>query len=112
HEAEKLCDSILLINKGKAILDDSLANIKSRKSSNIVSTELEGDTNFIEKLPIVKAVQSEGNNFEITLSDNADTQQLLKILVERLHVRRFEVKIPSLHEIFVELVGTSNEENS
>jgi ABC-2 type transport system ATP-binding protein len=112
HEAEKLCDSILLINKGRVILDDSLANIKSKRSSNIVSAELEGDTDFIEKLPLVKSVKSEGKNYEITLSDNADTQQLLKILAERLHVRRFEEKVPSLHEIFVELVGTSNEENS
>jgi len=109
HEAEKLCDSILLINKGRVILDDSLANIKSRRSSDIISAELEGDTDFIEKLPLVKSVKSEGKNYEITLSDNADTQQLLKVLVERLHVRRFEEKVPSLHEIFVELVGTSNE---
>jgi len=111
HEAEKLCDSILLINKGQAILDDSMANIKSRCSSNIVSAELEGDTNYIEKLPIVKAVKSEGHNFEITLAGDADTQQLLRALVERLGVRRFEVKVPSLHEIFVDLVGSSNVEN-
>ncbi len=112
HEAEKLCDSILLINKGQAILDDSLANIKSRRTSHIISAELEGDTVFIEKLPLVKSVESDGHNFEITLAVNADTQQLLQVLVERLRVRRFEVKVPSLHEIFVELVGTSNAENS
>lgn len=112
HEAEKLCDSILLINKGQAILDDSLVNIKSRGSSNVVSAELEGDTAFIEKLPIVKSTISDGHNFEITLSDNADTQRLLKALVERVHVQRFEVKVPSLHEIFVNLVGSSNAENS
>jgi ABC-2 type transport system ATP-binding protein len=112
HEAEKLCDSILLINKGQAILDDSMANIKSRRTSHIVSAELEGDTDFIENLPIVKAVESDGQNYEIILADSSDTQQLLKILVERLHVQRFEVKVPSLHEIFVELVGASNVENS
>ena len=112
HEAEKLCDSILLINKGRAILDDSLANIKSRRSSNVVSTELEGDTDFIEMLPEVKSLKSEGNNIEITLADKADTQQLLKVLVERLRVHRFEVKVPSLHEIFIDLVGASNAENS
>jgi len=112
HEAEKLCDSILLINKGQAILDDRLAHIQSQRTSHVVSAELEGDTGFIGKLPTVAAVESEGHHFEITLADSADTQQLLKSLVERVRVQRFEVKVPSLHEIFVDLVGTSNEENS
>jgi len=46
------------------------------------------------------------------LSDSADTQQLLQSLIERVRVQRFEVKVPSLHEIFVELVGKGNAEDS
>ncbi len=112
HEAEKLCDSILLINKGKAILDDRLANIQSQRTSHVVSVELEGDTGFIEKLPMVTAIKSNGHRLEISLVDKADTQELLKSLVSRVRVQRFEVKVPSLHEIFVDLVGTSDAEDS
>ncbi len=112
HEAEKLCDSILLINKGKAILDDRLANIQSQRTSHVVSVELEGDTGFIEKLPTVTAIKSNGHRLEISLVDKADTQELLKSLVSRVRVQRFEVKVPSLHEIFVDLVGTSDAEDS
>jgi len=112
HEAEKLCDSILLINKGKAILNDRLANIKSRQRSHVVSVELEGDTGFIEKLPKVTAIKSNGHHLEISLADNADTQELLKSLMSRVRVQRFEVKVPSLHEIFVELVKKSDAEDS
>jgi len=112
HEAEKLCDSILLINKGKAILNDRLANIKSQRRSHIVSVELEGDTDFIEKLPKVTAIKSNGHCYEISLADNADTQELLKSLVSRVRVQRFEVKVPSLHEIFVELVRKGDAEDS
>ncbi|MFZ2149428.1 MAG: ATP-binding cassette domain-containing protein [Sedimentisphaerales bacterium] len=112
HEAEKLCDSILLINKGKAVLDDRLANIQSRQKSHVVSVELEGDTGFIEKLPKVTAIKSNGHRLEISLADNADTQELLKSLVSRVRVQRFEVKVPSLHEIFVELVRKGDAEDS
>lgn len=112
HQAEKLCDFILLINKGQAILDDKLAHIQSQRTSHVVSVELEGDTGFIEKLPTVTAVKSDGHHFEITLADSADSQQLLRSLVERVRLQRFEVKVPSLHEIFVDLVGASNAEDS
>ncbi len=112
HEAEKLCDSILLINKGQAILDDKLARIQSQRTSHVVSVELEGDTGFIEKLPMVTAIKSNGHRLEISLVDKADTQELLKSLVSRVRVQRFEVKVPSLHEIFVDLVGTSDAEDS
>jgi len=112
HEAEKLCDSILLINKGKTILDGRLDRIRSQQSSHAISVELEGDTSFIRTLPMVTKVESHGNRLEISLAENADHQQLLKTLAERVRVQAFEVKVPSLHEIFVNLVGASNAEDS
>jgi ABC-2 type transport system ATP-binding protein len=111
HEAEKLCDFILLINKGKLILDDTLDNVRSRQSAHTVSVELEGDTAFVENLPMVTAVKSEGNRLDVSLTD-ADTQQFLRALMQRARVRAFEVKVPSLHEIFVNLVGASDAEDS
>jgi len=111
HEAEKLCDFILLINKGKLILDDTLDNVRSRQSAHTVSVELEGDTAFVENLPMVRAVKSEGKRLDVTLTD-PDTQQFLQALMQRARVRAFEVKVPSLHEIFVNLVGASDAEDS
>jgi ABC-2 type transport system ATP-binding protein len=112
HEAEKLCDSILLINKGKVVLDDKLTVIRSRQKSNAVCLEAEGDTSFIAGLPIVAKVKSEANRLEITLAPNADAQQLLRSVADRVRVQVFEVKVPSLHEIFVSMVGQSDAENS
>jgi len=112
HEAQRLCDSILLINKGQAILDDKLANIQARHISGAVALDAEGDTDFIEQLPMVTAVEPRSDHLEIMLAADADPQELLKALVDRVRVRRFEVKVPSLHEIFVNLVGTSNAQDS
>jgi len=111
HEAEKLCDFILLINKGRPILDGRLDEIRSRQSAHTVSVELEGDSGFVETLPMVKAVKSEGKRLDVTLTD-ADTQQFLQALMQRARVRAFEVKVPSLHEIFVNLVGASDAQDS
>jgi len=111
HEAEKLCDSILLINKGRAVLDDKLAKVRSQKSSHTIRVELEGNTHFIRGLADVTNVQSDGNRLDITLKEGADTQQLLRSLMDRARVRAFELKVPSLHEIFVDLVGKSDAED-
>ena len=53
-----------------------------------------------------------GDRLEITLAESADPQELLRSLVDRVRVQTFEVKVPSLHEIFVELVGKSDAEDS
>jgi len=109
EQAEKLCDYILLINKGRTVFDGTLEQIQSGYAANAVTAELEGDTSFIAGLPTVKGVSANGKKLEITLEETADTQDLLRALVGRVRVRAFEVKVPSLHEIFVHLVGESNE---
>jgi len=123
HGAETLCDYILLINKGKIILDGKLGDIRSQRASNAVIIEVEGapassknyaevnaeaSTGFIKSLPMVTNVTQQKDAMEITLEKGADPQKLLKALVDKMRVRKFEVKMPSLHEIFVELVGGDN----
>jgi ABC-2 type transport system ATP-binding protein len=110
HEAEKLCEFILLINKGKVVLDDRLDRIRSRQKSDIVSVELEGETSFLRELPNVTRVAPDANRLDITLAHGADPQELLRSLTDRVRVQAFEVKVPSLHEIFVDLVGKSDAE--
>jgi len=108
HEAEELCDFILLINRGKPVIDGKLDQIRSQYRSNAVSVELEGDAGFIETLPIVAGIHTHGRRLEIKLTDGGDPQQLLRALLEHVPVLVFEVKVPSLHEIFVSLVGADN----
>ena len=112
HEAERLCDFILLIDKGRLVLDGRLAEIRSEHKSHAVCAELEGDTGFIKALPIVTALKADGKRLEIALAADADPQELLRVLVKKTRVRAFEVKMPSLHEIFVRLVGASDAQDS
>ncbi len=112
HEAEQLCDFILLINKGKQVLNDRLDSIRSRYKTGAVCAEVEGETGFIETLPIVRKIEHDGSKLNIVLSKDADPQELLRELVGRVRVRQFEVKLPSLHEIFVSLVKQDNAKDS
>ena len=111
-EAEKLCDSIVLINKGKTIVAGSLDRIKRQFSTGAVLVELDGDDSFLGDLPFIAAVEKKQRQLQIVLKDNADPQQLLSALIGKVNLRSFEIKSPSLHEIFINLVGADNETNS
>jgi ABC-type uncharacterized transport system ATPase subunit len=50
-------------------------------------------------------VNDSGKHAELTLEDGADAQAMLRALVDRLTIRRFDTREPSLHEIFVRAVG-------
>ncbi|MCL5269817.1 MAG: ATP-binding cassette domain-containing protein [bacterium] len=109
EQAERLCDSILLVDHGRAVLDGPLDRILASHRSNVVSARLEGDTAFVDGLAMVRGVRTVERRLEITLADGADSQELLAALVGRVAVRAFEEKAPTLHEIFVQQVGTAHE---
>ncbi len=109
HQAERLCRDIALIDDGSAVLAGSLDSIKQRFGSNDVQMEFTGDGAFIEQLPFVKSVNDDGRYFEIGLRDGADPQELLRESTAKLEIRRFEIMTPTLHNIFIQQVGSDEE---
>jgi ABC-2 type transport system ATP-binding protein len=111
HEAEELCDFLVLIDRGKVVVNGTLDQIRAGHESRTVSIEIEGDSGFLRTLPPVAQVAPDGRRLDVTLREGADPQDLLRALVERTRVRAFEIKHPSLHEIFVRLVGGGHVED-
>ncbi|MEM6455173.1 MAG: ATP-binding cassette domain-containing protein [Acidobacteriota bacterium] len=102
-QAEELCDSILLINKGRKILDGTLGEIKATGDRGIV-VDYDGDGQVLRDLPGVARLNDAGKTAEIFLEPGVDPQDILGRLVGRLTIRRFDLREPSLHEIFVRAV--------
>jgi len=59
-QVEKLCDSICLINNGRAVLSGKMREIKSRYERNHVIVEFEGNSSFLspQRLPKQKLLRS------------------------------------------------------
>jgi ABC-2 type transport system ATP-binding protein len=107
NEVEELCDRILMINKGQAVLYGELAEIKSRYRKNSVFIEAEGKLGQVEG---VVRTQDHGSYQELLLDDKTSPQELLAALVNRnIVLNRFEVAIPPLSEIFIQVVRGSSE---
>jgi ABC-2 type transport system ATP-binding protein len=107
-QVEKLCDAICLIDRGKAVLEGSLTEVKGRFGKNTVQIQYEGDGGFLAKNPLVKTFNDYGNHAELQLAAGADPQQLLRMAIEKARVSRFELMEPSLEEIFKEVVGKTD----
>ncbi len=103
--AEKLCKRIVLIDHGKVVREGVLAEIKAGFGRNSVLLEFEGDGEFLRWLPHVIGVDDYGQYTEVLLEPGADPQKLLAEASPRLRIRRFEVVSPTLHSIFIALVG-------
>ncbi|MGH1363622.1 MAG: ABC transporter ATP-binding protein [Calditrichia bacterium] len=105
-QAERLCDTICLINGGKIVVSGELSGIKRAHSSNSVVLEYSGDGDFIKSLPYVAGIDNYGNYMEVHLSGDSKPQQLFKELAQSpLEISRFEAAETSLNEIFIKLVG-------
>ncbi len=107
-QVEKLCDSICLINHGKAVLQGDLKGVKARYGRNNVQIQYEGNCDFLQQDTMVTAFNNYGNYAEVRLKPGTDPQQLLRRVAECARVNRFELMEPSLEEIFIEVVGKNN----
>ena len=108
EQAEKLCEKICLINRGKVVLEGELAEVKRRFGKNSVHLEFEGDGSFLSSLPMVKQALVYENVAELELNDHSASSNLLRDIVQKVNVRKFEFQEPSLHSIFMKTVGDSD----
>jgi ABC-2 type transport system ATP-binding protein len=104
EQAEKICNRILLMNKGKSVIYGELDEIKQKLGHKSIIVEFSGDGSFIETLPQVERVIKFPKYVEITLKEHSDTNMLLTQLTSKILIRKFEIVSPSLHNIFVSQV--------
>jgi ABC-2 type transport system ATP-binding protein len=103
-QVEKLCDSICLIDKGKAVLAGKMRDIKSSYERNRVIVEFEGSAAFLQSEEIAEAKNYSGH-VEIRLKEHGNAQKLLQQASAVATIYRFELVEPSLEEIFIKTVG-------
>jgi ABC-2 type transport system ATP-binding protein len=103
-QVEKLCDSICLVNNGRAVLAGKMREIKSSYERNRVIVEFEGDASFLNSTEVAEAKNYSGHA-EVRLHPHGDAQKLLRDATALAKIYRFELVEPSLEEIFIQTVG-------
>ena len=103
-QVEKLCERICLINRGRAVLEGDLAEIKMRFSKNVLTIRYRGDHRDLEAHPGVERVGTFGQEISVSLREGTDPNDVLRLAVEKGRVERFEIGEMSLHDIFISQV--------
>ena len=103
EQAEKLCDEMMMIHKGQLAFEGTVAQIKEGRDQGI-RIEYDGDGAVLQELPGLDRVNDDNKAAELFLQPDRNPQDALRWLVDRLTIRSFDVREPSLHEVFVRTV--------
>jgi len=107
NRVEALCNRILLINRGQAVLYGPLAEIKQEYAPNAVRVRA---PRIPPDLPGVVEMEPNDGAFNLALAEGAYPQEVLRALLDRgVEVQAFEVAPVPLEDIFVAAVGGEEE---
>ncbi|HNS02028.1 MAG TPA: ATP-binding cassette domain-containing protein [Anaerolineae bacterium] len=103
HQVEELCNRIVLINQGRNVLYGDLAQIRREHSGHAVRVKVDGE---LPALAGVQAVTPHNDALQLTLDQQTSPQEILQQLVsQHCAIEQFEIALPSLDEIFIQVVS-------
>jgi len=104
EQAEKLCDRICLINRGRVVVFGSLGDVRRRYGNNHLHIEFEGDPAALRSIDGVDSMELYENYAEIKMKDGIDRQSFLKKAIASVSVTKFSIEEASLNAIFIDAV--------
>ncbi len=103
HQVEEMCNRIVLINQGRNVLYGEVAQIQRQYSGHAVRVRVEGE---LPALAGVEAVVPHNGAVQLMLDQQTSPQDILQQLVSRQSaIEQFEIALPSLDEIFIQVVS-------
>lgn len=109
HQAEEICDHVVMIHDGRKVLDDSLPAIRARHDPRRVLLEPAGDGPATRAslcaLAEVAAVARQGGRYEIDVADGVEPMAAMAAIVAAVPCSRVELHRPTLEDVFIGLAG-------
>ena len=102
---EEFCTDLLILNRGKTVLKGNLKEIKEGYPANRISLSTKENVDkYINELNL-EIYNSKDNDYEIKIQNEEQGYKLFDILAKNnVKVLKFEIKKPSLNDIFIEKV--------
>ena len=107
-QAEEICDHVVMIHRGRKVLDDPVDAIRGRYDPRTILFEpLDAGTDVAEVrvLPGVDACVKVGGGYEMRLREGTDPVEAMRRVAAALAVARIELKRPRLEDVFIQIVN-------
>jgi ABC-2 type transport system ATP-binding protein len=107
-QAEELCDHVVMIHRGRKVLDDPVTSILRPHDSRALTfepLEANADVGAVRALPEIEGCTAVGNGYEVALRDGVDPARAMQSVTAAVRVARIELKRPTLEDVFVGIVA-------
>ncbi len=102
EQAETLCDELVLINKGKAVLEGTIDEVRTGDTISIEHTK---DKEAFDGLEGIVSIKQLGRTANLQVVPEYDVQTLIAQILNRTEVLKFNASSTSLHDVFIREVG-------
>lgn len=109
--AEKMCDYIFMIYKGKKVLDGTLTSIQEKFGTDTIRIQTEMGAAALKDLRGVEKINDLGAIQELKMEKHADSQEVLQAIMSKTKVLKFELASPSLNDIFIRIARPDKTED-
>jgi ABC-2 type transport system ATP-binding protein len=108
EQVEEICDQIMLVNKGRKVLDGSVPEIRQQYKENLFHLSL-STLPLSDNAPVFSVVKQHKQELVVKINEGYTTDDLLRYFIEKnAGVQEFHEVLPTLNDIFIRLVeGTS-----
>jgi ABC-2 type transport system ATP-binding protein len=108
EQVEEICDHIVLLNKGKKILDGTVRAVKQEFKENLFHVGFETMPPIMES-PNFQVIKKDAQGMVVKINDNNSPADVLRFFLDRDgKINSFNEILPSLNEIFIKLVEGTN----
>lgn len=103
---EEFCTDLTILNRGDTVLQGNLEKIKNSYSSEKLELIVNQDIDNFVKEENLEIIENKDNHYLIKQKGEKQGEELLKKLINsNIRITKFEMKKPTLNEIFIEKVG-------
>lgn len=107
EQVEEICDHIILVNKGQKILDGTVKEAKQKYKAGLFRIVFEGNAPIISH-PAFSVINSSGHVLTVKIADGFTPNDILHAVLQNgAAISSFNEILPSLNDIFIELVGNT-----